>query len=166
MNDGLCPSYTKCGNNKPSTDIGYFFNIHSDYIEKIDRLKRSIEKKVKEKRYEEVLMALNRLNPGSERENLSHSFDKVFLNIFPGFVQDFNALFDEALQVHLNEGQLLNSELRIFALIRMGIHDTEKIAKILDYSINTIYNYKARIKSKSILPNDEFENRIMEIKAI
>jgi transposase len=48
----------------------------------------------------------------------------------------------------------------------MGIHDTEKIAKILDYSINTIYNYKARIKSKSLLPNEEFEARIMEIKAI
>jgi DNA-binding CsgD family transcriptional regulator len=66
----------------------------------------------------------------------------------------------------LKEGQLLNTELRIFALIRMGIHDTEKIAKILDYSINTIYNYKARVKSKSIIPNDEFEKRIMEIQAL
>lgn len=146
--------------------IGYFFNIHSDYIEKIDRLKRSIEKKVKEKRYEEVLMTLNRLNPGSERENLSHSFDKVFLNIFPGFVQDFNALFDETHQVHLNEGQLLNSELRIFALIRLGIHDNESIGKILNYSVNTIYTYKTKVKNKSFIPNDEFEDRIMLIKAV
>jgi hypothetical protein len=146
--------------------IGYFFNIHSDYIEKIDRLKRSIEKKVKEKRYEEVLMALNRLNPGSERENLSHSFDKVFLNIFPGFVQDFNALFDEAQQVNLHEGQLLNSELRIFALIRLGIHDNESIGKILNYSVNTIYTYKTKVKNKSFVPNDEFEDRIMLIKAV
>jgi DNA-binding CsgD family transcriptional regulator len=60
----------------------------------------------------------------------------------------------------------LNTELRIFALIRMGIHDTEKIAKILDYSINTIYNYKARIKGKSVVPNDVFEQKIMEIKAL
>jgi hypothetical protein len=146
--------------------IGYFFNIHSDYIEKIDRLKRSIEKKVKEKRYEEVLMTLNRLNPGSERENLSHSFDKVFLNIFPGFVQDFNVLFDADHQVHLNEGQLLNSELRIFALIRLGIHDNESIGKILNYSVNTIYTYKTKVKNKSFVPNDEFEDRIMLIKAV
>jgi hypothetical protein len=74
--------------------IGNFFNIHSDYIEKIDRLKRSIEKIVKEKRYDEVQLVLNRLNTNFERENLSHSFDKVFLNIFPNFVEDFNTLFD------------------------------------------------------------------------
>lgn len=146
--------------------IGYFFNINSTYIEKIDRLKKSIEKKVKEKRYEEVLMALNRINPDSERESLSHSFDKVFLNIFPNFVQDFNALFDDAHKVHLNEGQLLNSELRIFALIRLGIHDNESISKILNYSVNTIYTYKTKVKNKSFVPNDEFEDRIMLIKAV
>lgn len=146
--------------------IGYFFNINSTYIEKIDRLKKSIEKKVKEKRYEEVLMALNRINPDSERESLSHSFDKVFLNIFPGFVQDFNALFDDTHKVHLSEGQLLNSELRIFALIRLGIHDNESIGKILNYSVNTIYTYKTKVKNKSFIPNDEFEDRIMLIKAV
>ena len=61
---------------------------------------------------------------------------------------------------------MLNTELRIFALIRMGIHDTDKIAKILDYSINTIYNYKARVKSKSLIPNEEFEKKVMEIHAL
>ena len=60
----------------------------------------------------------------------------------------------------------MSAELRIFALIRMGIHDTDKIAKILDYSINTIYNYKARIKSKSVIPNEEFEKKVMEIHAL
>jgi len=116
--------------------IGYFFNTHSDYIEKLDRLKRSIEKNIREKRYEEVLMVLNRLNTNFERENLSHSFDIVFLNIFPRFVEDFNALFDADHQINLADGQLLNSELRIFALIRLGIHDNETIGKILNYSVN------------------------------
>ena len=146
--------------------IGYFFNIHSDYIDKIDRLKRSVEKNVKEKRYEEVLLALNRLNTNFERENLSHSFDKVFLNIFPRFVEDFNALFDAEHRIHLNDGQLLNSELRIFALIRLGIHDNESIGKILNYSVNTIYTYKTKVKNKSLIPNEEFEDRIMMIKAV
>jgi len=146
--------------------IGYFFNTHSDYIEKLDRLKRSIEKNMREKRYEEVLMVLNRLNTNFERENLSHSFDKVFLNIFPRFVEDFNALFDADHQIHLADGQLLNSELRIFALIRLGIHDNETIGKILNYSVNTIYTYKTKVKNKSLIPNEEFEDKIMLIKAV
>jgi hypothetical protein len=146
--------------------IGYFFNTHSDYIEKLDRFKRSIEKNMREKRYEEVLMVLNRLNTNFERENLSHSFDKVFLNIFPKFVEDFNALFDADHQIHLADGQLLNSELRIFALIRLGIHDNETIGKIMNYSVNTIYTYKTKVKNKSLIPNEEFEDKIMLIKAV
>lgn len=146
--------------------IGNFFNIHSDYIEKIDRLKRSIEKIVKEKRYDEVQLVLNRLNTNFERENLSHSFDKVFLNIFPNFVEDFNTLFDADHQTNLAENQLLNNELRIFALIRLGIDENETIAKILNYSVNTIYTYKTKVKNRSFVPNDEFEDRVMCIKAV
>lgn len=146
--------------------IGYFFNVHSDYIEKIDRLKRTIEKNVAEKRYGEIAMALNRLNTNFERENLSHSFDTVFLNLFPKFVDDFNALFDKEHQIHLSDNQLLNTELRIFALIRLGIHENETIGKILNYSVNTIYAYKTKVKNKSFIPNDEFEDRIMMIKAV
>jgi hypothetical protein len=146
--------------------IGYFFNVHSDYIDKIDRLKRSLEKNVRERRFEDVQMVLNRFNTNFERENLSHSFDKVFLNIFPKFVDDFNALFDDEHRIHLGEDQLLNSELRIFALIRLGIHENETIGKILNYSINTIYTYKTKVKNKSFVPNEEFEDRIMLIKAV
>jgi len=97
---------------------------------------------------------------------LYFSFDKVFLKLFPDFITVFNSYFKEEDRIVLKEGQLMNTELRIFALIRMGIHDTEKIAKILDYSINTIYNYKARVKGKSIVPNEKFEQKIMEIQTI
>jgi DNA-binding NarL/FixJ family response regulator len=146
--------------------IGFFFNVHSDYIDKIDRLKRSVEKNIRDKRYEEIASTLNRLNTNFERENLSHSFDKVFLNLFPRFVDDFNALFATEHQIHLHDGQLLNSELRIFALIRLGIHDNESIGKILNYSVNTIYTYKTKVKNKSLIPNEEFEDKIMLIKAV
>lgn len=146
--------------------IGNFFNIHSDYIEKIDRLKRSIEKIVKEKRYDEVQLVLNRLNTNFERENLSHSFDKVFLNIFPNFVEDFNLLFDADHQTQLAGGHLLNNELRIFALIRLGIEENETIAKILNYSVNTIYTYKTKVKNRSFIPNELFEEKVMAIKAV
>ena len=88
------------------------------------------------------------------------------LTIFPNFVAQYNELFCEENRVKLLPNQLLNTDLRIFALVRLGIHDTEKIAHILEYSVNTIYNYKTRIKSKSLVHNDEFENAIMAIKAI
>ncbi|WP_158826839.1 DUF6377 domain-containing protein [Mucilaginibacter lacusdianchii] len=146
--------------------IGYFFNIHSDYIERIDRLKRTIEKNIKDKSYSEVLHILQKLNTNFERENLSHSFDKVFLSLFPNFVEDFNALFDEGHRIKLNDGHLLNTELRIFALIRLGIDDNDSIAKILNYSVNTIYTYKTKVKNRSFVPNDEFESRITHIKAV
>jgi hypothetical protein len=146
--------------------IGFFFNVHSDYIERIDRLKRSIEKHIKDQSYSEVLHVLHKLNTNFERENLSHSFDKVFLSLFPNFVEDFNALFDADHQLHLHERQLLNTELRIFALIRLGIDDNESIAKILNYSVNTIYTYKTKVKNRSFVPNDEFESKVMLIKAV
>jgi DNA-binding NarL/FixJ family response regulator len=86
------------------------------------------------------------------------------LKLFPDFVTIFNSFFEEKDRITLKDNQLLNTELRIFALIRMGISDTEKIAKILNYSVNTIYAYKTRVKSKSRIPNEEFEQKIMEIK--
>ena len=75
-------------------------------------------------------------------------------------------MFKEEDQVKLKEGEILNTDLRIFALIRMGIHDTDKIAHILEYSVNTINTYKTKIKNKSVVANEEFEHRIMEIRSV
>ena len=146
--------------------IGYYFNINSEYLVKIQAFKQAIDTKLMTKKYDDIRYVVNNINLKKEREELYLSFDKVFLKLFPDFVTTFNSFFREEDRIVLKEGQLLNTELRIFALIRMGIHDTEKIAKILDYSINTIYNYKARIKGKSIVANEEFEQKIMEIKAL
>jgi tetratricopeptide (TPR) repeat protein len=146
--------------------IGYYFNINSEYLGKIESFKKSVEMKLMTKKMDDIKFIVNNINPKKEREELYHSFDKVFLKLFPDFVKVFNSYFKEEDRVVLKEGQLLNTELRIFALIRMGIHDNEKIAKILDYSINTIYNYKARVKGKSLIPNEEFEKKVMEIHAL
>jgi hypothetical protein len=146
--------------------IGYYFNINSEYLVKIQAFKQAIDTKLMTKKYDDIRYVVNNINLKKEREELYLSFDKVFLKLFPDFVTTFNSFFKEEDRIVLKEGQLLNTELRIFALIRMGIHDTEKIAKILDYSINTIYNYKARIKSKSSVANEDFEQKIMEIKAL
>lgn len=146
--------------------IGYYFNINSEYLGKIESFKKAIEMKLMTKKLEDIKFIVNTINLKKEREELYFSFDKVFLKLFPDFVTTFNSYFKEEDRIVLKEGQLLNTELRIFALIRMGIHDPEKIAKILDYSIHTIYNYKARVKSKSLVPNEQFEQKVMEIQAL
>jgi len=144
--------------------IGYYFNINSDYIDKIDRFKKSVSQKLKSNQYDDIRIIVSKIDLKKEREDLSQSFDRVFLKLFPNFIADYNSLFKEEDQIQLQHGQLLNTELRIFALIRLGIHDNDRISKILNYSVNTIYSYKTRIKNKAIVSNHEFEKRIMEIK--
>ncbi len=146
--------------------IGFYFNVNSEYLNKAEALKKSIELKLVTKKLEDIKFIVNNFNPKKDREDLYGNFDKIFLKLFPDFVATFNSYFKDEDRIVLKDGQLLNTELRIFALIRLGIHDTEKIAKILDYSINTIYNYKARVKGKSLLPNEQFEKKIMEISAV
>jgi len=146
--------------------IGYYFNLISEYINKLDKFKRSVDNKLTTKRFDDIRILVNNINLTKEREELFINFDKAFLKIFPNFVNGYNELFCEENRIKLLPNQLLNTDLRIFALVRLGISDTEKIAHILEYSVNTIYNYKARIKSKSIVHNDEFETAIMAIKAV
>ncbi|GAA3978135.1 DUF6377 domain-containing protein [Mucilaginibacter dorajii] len=146
--------------------IGYYFNLIAEYINKLDKFKRSVDNKLTTKKYDDIRLLVNNINLTKEREELFINFDKAFLKIFPNFVHDYNALFCEENRVKLLPNQLLNTDLRIFALVRLGISDTEKIAHILEYSVNTIYNYKARIKGKSNISNDEFEHKIMAIKAM
>ncbi len=146
--------------------IGYYFNLISEYINKLDKFKRSVDNKLTTKRFEDIRILVNNINLTKEREELFINFDRAFLKIFPNFVDSYNALFSEENHVKLLPNQLLNTDLRIFALVRLGINDTEKIAHILEYSVNTIYNYKARIKAKSLIENDAFEDAIMDIKAI
>jgi hypothetical protein len=146
--------------------IGYYFNINSIYIEKLESFQKSLEKKLSSKRYEDAQATVKNLNLEEERQHLFHTFDKVFLRLFPDFVKKFNTLFNESEQICIPEGQLLSTEHRIFALIRMGIHDNDRIAKLLGYSVNTIYSYKNRIKNRSFIPNDDFEDHIMAIEAV
>ena len=96
-------------------------------------------------------------------EDLYQSFDSAFLHLFPHFVEDFNALLQPEVQVHPKEKGRLTTDLRIFALIRLGIDDSSKIAEFLHYSVNTIYNYRARIKNGAIEHREQFERKVKEI---
>ena len=146
--------------------IGYFFNVNSEFFDKIERFKKSIDQKLTDRKFDEIRFLVNNINLKREKEELLKHFDRAFLKLFPNFVPEFNELFKEEDRIELEDNELLNTDLRIFALARMGIHENEKIAHILQYSINTINTYKTRIRNKSIVPNEEFEKRIMQIKTI
>jgi tetratricopeptide (TPR) repeat protein len=146
--------------------IGYFFNVNSEYIEKIESFQKNLHRKIVAKQYNDLDNIINNTDLKKERENLFINFDKIFLKIFPNFVFEFNKLFGPEDQIMPEKGELLNTDLRIFALIRLGITDNDKIAKFLNYSVNTIYTYKTKIKNKTIVDRDLFEQKIMEIKAI
>jgi len=146
--------------------IGYFFNVISGYILKLEKLKRSIERKITTKKYDDILLSVNEINIKKERETLFYTFDHIFLKIFPNFIDSFNAMFKEEDQIWPRDHEVLNTDLRIFALMRLGINDNETIANILEYSVNTIYVYKMRIKAKALVPSDQFDHRIMDIKAV
>ncbi|HYC86876.1 MAG TPA: DUF6377 domain-containing protein [Chryseosolibacter sp.] len=146
--------------------IWYYFNTTAEYITKLDALKKTLDMKLMTRKIEDLRFVVDSINVKREREQLYHNFDQVFLKLFPDFVNVFNSLLKEEDRVVLKDGQLLNTELRIFALIRMGIHDHERIAKILDYSVTTIYTYKTRVRSKSIVSSEEFDRRINGIRAI
>ena len=146
--------------------IGYFFNVISGYILKLEKLKRNVERKITIKKYDDVLLSVNEINIKKERETLFYTFDHIFLKIFPNFINTFNSLLKKEDQIWPKDNEVLNTDLRIFALMRLGISDVETIANILEYSVNTIYVYKMRIKAKALVPSDEFDHRIMDIKAI
>jgi len=129
-------------------------------------LKKNIASKLEKKNYDDIKIAIDKINLHKERENLYLRFDKTFLQLFPNFVDEVNKLFKEEDQFILSSNQELNTELRIFALTRMGITDNDKIAHILDYSVNTIYAYKNRVKNKSIVPNDKFDDYLMKIRGV
>lgn len=144
--------------------IGYFFNANSEFFNRIQRFKKSVEQKIADRKIDEIRFLVNNINLRREKEDLLKNFDKAFLKLFPHFIAEVNLLMKPEHAFTLKNGETLNTDLRIFALIRMGIHDSEKIAQILEYSSNTIYTYKTRIKNKSIVPNEEFEGKVMNIR--
>lgn len=144
--------------------IGQFLNQCSLYIDKLEGFQKKVFKLLISKQFNELqkLAESGDLVKG-ELAEFYRNFDKAFLSLFPDFVSEFNGLLDEGAPVILKKGEMLNTELRIFALIRLGITDSYKIAQFLRYSPNTIYNYRSQIKNRAISDREQFEKRVLQI---
>lgn len=144
--------------------IGQFLGACSHYIDKLDKMRLNVNKMVKNKQYNELYsMTKSSEVKEQELEELYANFDKVFLNLFPNFVEDLNGLLKEECQVHLSSPNKLSAIVRVFALIRLGIDDSTKIAEFLHYAVNTIYNYRAKLRNGALNDRNEFEKKVREL---
>ncbi len=147
--------------------IAHFFNLCSSYINKLEDYRKSLNKKAANGEHGELFKMLRSTSIiETEVEELYRNFDTIFLNLYPTFIEDFNSLLSEKEKSEPKAGEKLNTELRIFALIRLGITDSVKIASFLRYSLSTIYNYRTRARNRSAVPREEFEERVMKIGTI
>ena len=141
--------------------IGRFMSLCAQYIDKLDNYRKMVNKKMKNKELDELFQISKSTElKEKELEELYENFDTVFLHLFPNFIDDFNALLQPEMQIHPKEENRLTTDIRIFALIRLGFEDSSKIAEFLHYSVNTIYNYRARIKNGALGNREQFENRV------
>lgn len=124
--------------------LGLFLSMCSGYL---DKLKKTLTRD----QYE------------AELKNFYKTFDTSFLTLYPTFVDEFNALLKDENKITLKEGEMLNTELRIFALIKLGITQSSHIASLLRYSVNTIYNYRAQVKKAALDDKENFEEIVKKL---
>lgn len=143
--------------------IGRSFYTNAEFIAKLEKVYMALDRKIVARQFDDLRTTLKQSALNAERENMFESFDQTFLKLFPHFVKKYNELFEEKDRKEPADDQSLTSEMRIFALIRLGITDSDRIANFLDYSVHTVNTYKTRIKNRSKVDNDQFEQLIMEI---
>ena len=141
--------------------IGRFLRLCAIYVDKIETMRKRVVKLVKAREFTKLLGQMQ--TDEAYMGELYKYFDSTFLNLFPSFVEEFNALLKPEERIILEDDNSLSTTLRIFALIRLGIEDSSKIAEFLHYSVNTIYNYRAKIKNSAICDREEFEQRVKMI---
>ncbi len=141
--------------------LGHYLDISAEIAGQLDDFVVRATHKMDHGQYEGLRPLLRELKGRQSKERIFEEFDRTFLSLFPTFVEEFNRLLPEREQIQF-VGKSLNSTLRIFALIRLGITESDQIARALGYSLNTIYNYRTRMRNKSLDPKN-FEANIQKI---
>lgn len=143
--------------------ISLFLDLCAAYIDKLSKFQDLVRRKVKAKQIDDLLkMANSSKMPESDAKHFFVNFDTAFLTLYPNFVKEFNDLLREGEEIVVKRGDLLNTELRIFALIRMGVKDSSSIATLLFYSPQTIYNYRTAVKNKA-RNRENFEEQVRKL---
>lgn len=142
--------------------IGHILKLCASYIQNIGDFKKLINRKIKAGQIEDAYNLTLSSQQSNEFKEFYNEFDNAFLNIYPQFVNQFNTLLREDQQFNLKKPNTLNTELRIFALIRLGIKDSSQIADFMNYTPVTIYSYRTKVKSRAI-NKEKFDEDILKI---
>ena len=137
--------------------------VNTVFVNEVEERLKNAMKLLKEKKYDELKFLPYQMGIKEERQRIFRNFDDAFIKLFPNFIDEFNRLFKEEDWIELNDSGELPMDVRVFALLRLGISDPAEVAKYLNLSVKTIYVYKTKLKSKSILANDDFEAAIKAI---
>lgn len=150
-------------NSSKDAYISRFLQLCSIYMDKLDAFCKIAERKISAGKADEFYrMTKSGKFIEEQSADFYNVFDDAFLYLYPDFAEQVNALLKPDCKITLNEGERLNTDLRILAIKRMGIDDAASIAQILNYSLNTIYAYRNRLKARAI-DRDNFEENVMKI---
>ncbi|MDR0713664.1 MAG: DUF6377 domain-containing protein [Bacteroidales bacterium] len=143
--------------------IARFFDVCSAYVNRIETYRRILHKHARQGQMDKILKMIESDAVKEDVEELYRKFDAVFVSLYPTFVNDFNAMRPKSEKIVPKYGELMNTELRIFALIRSGINDSAKIASFLRYSLSAIYNYRVKARKCCNVDRKTFDKMIMKI---
>lgn len=143
---------------------GLFMNLCAAYIEKFNRFRSTVALKLRVGQTDDLLRLVNgNARPSdAELKDIFINFDTAFLRLYPDFINKFNSLLKPGEAILPGKDELMNTDLRIYALIRMGITDSNKIATLLFYSPQTIFNHRSQVRNRAI-DRDSFERDLMRI---
>src|SRR5574344_765690 len=144
--------------------IVQLFDLCSSYINKQKESRISMNRKIIAGKINEVRKELNETSMEAEElKAFFHHFDEIFLKLFPHFIQSFKKIMIPGKEIKIKGNELLSPELRIYALIRLGITDNSKIAELLHYSVQTVYNYRQRVRNRLSISKNEFMDNILHL---
>lgn len=162
---GLLQESLRSANRSKEVYISQFLTLCSVYMDKLKQFSKLVTRKIGAGQVDDLYrMAKNGKFVEEESREFYEVFDDAFLHIYPTFVDEVNALLRPDSRITLKDGERLNTDLRILAFMRLGIEDSSNIAQVLNYSLNTIYAYRNRLKARAI-DRDSFESAIMRIGA-
>lgn len=160
LKDNLEQSY-----NITKNYIGVVFQLYSSYIKRLDVFRMRVHTRLKKGQIEQALELTSPLGDiaSVERKELFHNFDTAFVDIFPDFLQTVNGCLKPEARIVPKKTEILSTELRILALIKLGIEDSTRIAEMLQCSVKTVYNHRSGLKSRLAVTEEEFEKVISEL---
>lgn len=142
--------------------VGFFFTQYDDIFEKFNGFMEQINEGVATEDFRKIAFVARQYHTRKEKDKLLQNFDRAFMELYPNFIEEYNNLMQEPYRIQRTEGSALTKELRIYALLKLGISHNEKIAQILGYSVNSIYAYKTKVRNQSSVSKSEFDELLLE----